>query len=65
MSNRRSLFAFLFVAAVLSLAAIAPFLQGSSAQSVAPSGSAGGGARATYDPKIVYPVSKKVDAVDD
>ena len=64
MNNRRSLFAFLFVAAVLALAAIAPLWPRADAQSVAPSGSAGSSGR-TSDPKIVYPVSKKVDVVDD
>ena len=65
MSNRRSLFAFLFVATILAVGAIAPLVPRIGAQSVAPSGSAGGGARATSDPKIVYPVSKKVEVVDD
>src|SRR5829696_2294814 len=65
MNNRRSLFAFLSVAAVLALAAIAPLLQRAGAQSVTASGSNGGAARSTNDPKIVYPVSKRVDVVDD
>lgn len=67
MNKIRSMFAFLFVAVVLTLAAIAPFLQRAGAQqsNVAPSGSAGTPARSSNDPKIVYPVTKKVDVVDD
>src|SRR5688500_15096238 len=65
MNKRRSLFAFLFVAMILAIGAIAPLVPRIGAQSVAPSGSAGGGARDTSDPKIVYPVSKKVEVVDD
>ncbi len=64
MSKTRSMFAFLFVTAILSVAAIAPFLTRSHAQSVAPSTSAGA-ARSSSDPKITYPVSKKVEQVDD
>ena len=64
MNKRRSLFAFLFVAAILAIGAIA-FVPRIDAQSVAPSGSAGGGGRPSSDPKLVYPVSKKVDVVDD
>ena len=64
MNNRRSLFAFLFVAAVLALAAAAPFLHRAGAQdATAPSGS--GEERPSSDPKIVYPGSKKVEVVDD
>jgi len=65
MNNRRSLFAFLFVAAVLAIAAVAPILQRAGAQNVSGAGANGGSARSTNDPKIVYPVSKKVDVVDD
>ena len=64
--KRRSLFAFLFVATILTIGAIAPFVPRTDAQSVAPSGpAAAGGASATSDPKIVYPVTKKVEVVDD
>ena len=65
MNNRKSLFTFLFVAAVLALAAVAPLLQKAGAQSVAPSGSAERATTASSDPKIVYPVTKKVDVVED
>src|ERR1051326_2069601 len=62
--NHRSLFAFLFVAALLTAAAVAPLLQDTAAQSMtAPSGSAGGSDGS--EPKIVYPVTKKVDQFDD
>jgi prolyl oligopeptidase len=54
--NHRSLFTFFFVAAVLAAGAVA------GAQSLtAPSGSA----RAGGDPKLVYPVTRKVEQVDD
>jgi len=67
MNKRRSLLAFLSVAALLTLAAIAPFLTRTSAQTAtAPNGSAGASARPDTDTsKIAYPVSKKVDVVDD
>ena len=66
MNKSRSLFAFLFVAAVLALAAVAPFLTGSHAQSVAPGTSTGSVSRSSSDnPKITYPESKKVEQVDD
>src|SRR5678815_2828322 len=55
MSRPRIFLAVLFVAAALSL----PFLQRSSAQSLAPTRSS------TNDPKIVYPVTRKVEQVDD
>jgi prolyl oligopeptidase len=62
----RSLFAFAFLAVVLSLAAIAPFLHRAGAQSVAaPGASTSTAANSSSDPKIVYPESKKVDQVDD
>src|SRR5215212_806696 len=66
MNNRRSLFALLCVAAVLSFAATAPFLHGAGAQGVtAPSASARAAARPSSDLKITYPESKKVEQVDD
>jgi prolyl oligopeptidase len=67
MNNRRSLFAFLFVATILAIGAIAPLVPRIGAQNVTTAGSTGGAARSTGDnePKIVYPVSKKVDVVDD
>ncbi|HKG48063.1 MAG TPA: prolyl oligopeptidase family serine peptidase [Pyrinomonadaceae bacterium] len=62
MTKLRTLFALLFVAAALSL----PFLQRSSAQqSMAPSGSTAATRSSANDPKIVYPVTKKVEQVDD
>ena len=60
MIKLRTLFLVLFVAAVLSL----PFLQRSSAQSMAP-GPATSGSRSSSDTKINYPESKKVEQVDD
>jgi prolyl oligopeptidase len=66
MKKNRSLFVFLFWAAVFALSAMAPLLERAGAQqSVAPSGTAGSSARSTSDPKLVYPVSKKVEVVDD
>ncbi|HET6978005.1 MAG TPA: prolyl oligopeptidase family serine peptidase [Pyrinomonadaceae bacterium] len=66
MNKSRSLFAFLSVAAVLALAAIAPFISGSKAQSVAPGATTGSVSRSSSDnSKIAYPESKKVDQVDD
>jgi prolyl oligopeptidase len=67
MKKIRSIFAFLCVAAVLTLAAVAPFLYRVGAQSVAtPSGSAGAAPRSTTDGgKLVYPPTKKVEHVDD
>src|SRR5687767_14866792 len=67
MNNRRSLFAFLFVATILAIGAIAPLVPRIGAQNVTAASSGGGAARSTNDnePKIVYPVSKKVDHVDD
>jgi hypothetical protein len=58
MTKLRTLFAVLFVAAALSL----PFLQRSSAQSMAPNGSP---RSASSDPKLVYPVTKKIEQIDD
>jgi len=60
MTKLRTLFAVLFVAAALSL----PFLQRSSAQSMAPGGSTAARS-STNDAKLVYPVTKKVEQVDD
>src|ERR1041385_7310241 len=61
--NHRSLFALLFVAALL---AVAPLVQHAGAQRVtAPNGSAGGDGRSSSDPKLVYPVTRKVDQFDD
>ena len=68
MNKKRSLFAFLSVAVILALAAIAPFLPRTGAQSAtAPHGSAGGSSSrpASDTSKIAYPESKKVDVVDD
>ncbi|HEY0761716.1 MAG TPA: prolyl oligopeptidase family serine peptidase [Pyrinomonadaceae bacterium] len=66
MNKSRSVFAFLFVAAVLAMAAIAPFLTGSRAQSVAPGATTGSVSRSSSDnSKIAYPESKKVEQVDD
>jgi len=60
---KKKLFALLFVAALL---AVAPLIQRAGAQSVtAPNGSAGGGSTSSNDPKIVYPVTKKVEQFDD
>src|ERR1041385_5838720 len=55
MTRPRIFLAVLFVAAALSL----PFWQPSSAQRLAPTRSS------TNDPKLVYPVTKKVEQVDD
>ncbi len=61
MNRRRAIFAFLYVAVILALAAVAPFVHPTSAQRPAtPNGSAGGD-----NPRIVYPESKKGDQVDD
>src|ERR1041384_1725991 len=60
MTKLRTLFAVLFVAAALSL----PFLRHSSAQSMAPTGSSATSS-STNDPKLVYPVARKVEQVDD
>ena len=55
---KKNLFALLFVAALLTATV--------SAQSVTvPNGSAGGGSSSSNDPKIVYPVTKKVEQFDD
>jgi prolyl oligopeptidase len=61
MTKLRTLLAVLFVAAALSL----PFLQRSSAQSMAPATSTTSARSSTNDPKLVYPVTKKVEQVDD
>jgi prolyl oligopeptidase len=65
MNKNRSLFALLFMAGALSLAAVAPFLHSTHAQTATAPNSSGGGSSAASDPKIVYPVSKKVEQVDD
>src|SRR5215217_9224725 len=63
--NSRCLLALLFVAGVLSLVTVAPFLQRTHAQSgTAPNGSGGGAARPS-DSKITYPETRKVEQVDD
>ena len=64
-SVRRSLFAFLLVAALLGAAAIAPIVSRAWAQNVAPNSTSATGAATSKDPKLVYPESKKVDQVDD
>src|SRR5688572_4522307 len=64
-SVRRSVFAFLLIAAVLGMAAIAPIVSRSRAQNVAPSGASSNGVTTTKDPKLVYPESKKGETVDD
>jgi prolyl oligopeptidase len=60
MTKLRTLLAVLFVAAAVSL----PFLQRSSAQSMAP-GASTTGSRSSSEDKITYPESKKVEQVDD
>ena len=62
---KRSLFAFAFVAIVLSLAAVAPFLERTGAQDMAAPSASTSTAPSSSDPKIVYPESKKGDVVDD
>ena len=64
-SVRRSLLAFLFVAVVLSAAAIAPIINRSWAQSVAPATTSSTGSATARDPKLVYPESRKSEQVDD
>ena len=65
-SVRRSLFAFLVIAAVVAVAAIAPIANRSSAQGVAPKAATTAATSSTSkDPKLVYPESRKVDQVDD
>ena len=64
-SVRRSLFAFLLVAALLGAAAIAPIVSRAWAQTVATTNTSSTGAATSKDPKLVYPESKKVDQVDD
>ena len=60
MTKIRTLFAALFVAAVLSL----PFMPRSTAQSVAPSAGTGTASRSGAA-KLTYPVTKKVEQFDD
>src|SRR5215213_6009616 len=62
----RSLFAFLLVAAALSLAAITSLLPRTEAQSMTgPTGTTSAPARSSSDLKITYPETKKVEQVDD
>ncbi|HEU4506885.1 MAG TPA: prolyl oligopeptidase family serine peptidase [Pyrinomonadaceae bacterium] len=66
LSVRRSLLAFAFVAAVLAITAIAPFLHRTGAQSItAGSATSTSTTPSTSDLRLVYPESKKVDVVDD
>lgn len=65
MNKRRSLFAFLCVAEVLTLAAIAPFLERTRAQNAMAPSTPPGATRSSSDLKITYPESKKVEQVDD
>ncbi|HKG81117.1 MAG TPA: hypothetical protein VKA78_16895, partial [Pyrinomonadaceae bacterium] len=65
MNRRRSLFAFFFVAAILAVAAIAPFIDRTRAQSVASPGNSAAATRSSSDSKITYPETKKVEQVDD
>ena len=60
--NHRSLFVVLFVAALLTAAAVAPLLHHAGAQSLSASVGRSDG---RSEPKIVYPVTKKVDQFDD
>src|ERR1051326_591908 len=60
--NHRSLFVVLFVAALLTAAAVAPLVHHAGAQSLSASVGRSDG---RSEPKIVYPESKKVDQVDD
>jgi len=60
--NHRSLFVVLFVAALLTAAAVAPLLHQVDAQSLSASVGRSDG---RSEPKIVYPVTKKVDQFDD
>ncbi len=64
-SRRRSLFAFVLMAVILSVAAVAPLVNRSRAQNVATRRSATAATRSASDTKITYPESKKVDQVDD
>ena len=65
-SVRRSLLAFAFVAAVLAIAAIAPLVHRTGAQSMtAGSSTSTASSRSTSDLRIVYPETRKVDVVDD
>jgi prolyl oligopeptidase len=59
---KKNLFALLFVAALLTAV---PLLQRAGAQSMTAPSSSAGGADGRSDPKIVYPVTKKVEQVDD
>lgn len=65
MNRKRSLFAFLCVAAVLTLAAVVPFLQHAGAQSGATPGPTASAPDSLSDPRLTYPESKKVEQFDD
>jgi prolyl oligopeptidase len=59
---KKNLFALLFVAALLTAV---PLLQRAAAQSMTAPNSSAGGSDGRSDPKIVYPVTKKVEQFDD
>src|SRR5215510_198599 len=61
---KKNLFAFLFVGTLLTAAAVAPLLQHAGAQTTTPPKGAVGN-WPSFNPKIVYPVTKKVEQVDD
>ena len=65
LSVNRSLFVSFLVVAVLSLSALAPFLQPTRAQKGQSLSAASGATSGNSDAKITYPESKKVDQVDD
>src|SRR5258705_12672976 len=65
LSVNRSLFVSFLVVAVLSLSALAPFLQPTRAQKGQSLSAASGATSGNSDAKINYPESKKVDQVDD
>src|SRR5215510_10373421 len=61
---KKNLFAFLFVGTLLTAAAVAPLLQHAGAQTTTPPKGAVGN-WPSFNPKIVYPVTKKVEQFDD
>ena len=65
MNKNRSLFAFLFVAAVLALAAVAPFLTRSARRALHLAPRRRLQAEPPPIPRSLYPESKKVEQVDD
>src|SRR5256714_6141383 len=65
MNKIRNLFVYLSAAAVLSRAAVTPFLHRTHAQSVSPGASVSTAPPSASDTKITYPETKKVDQVDD